>query len=437
MKKTIIIILAFICMVGCASSSNVSEEDENESYQSSEKVSLTVLMPGSLNDEEIVKIVQEMAEDFNADNPYHAEMKVETYENEQYKLNLATMMAKNSTIDVFFTWEGGFLKPYVDSGKVYEIGKEFNKDPQWKMKFGLDENCFEEVTFDGGIYAVPFTWTTAVMYYNTRIFEEQKLKVPETYDEFIEICKVLSDAEILPLALAGSDAWMPGEFLQQVVNGIGGMELYHGTVNGTSAWNDILYVRAAKEFARLLEGNYLPEDFLDLTQDEGRDLFINEKAAMYFMGTWDLALLTNETSPVSKNIGIFPLPPKNSGYEHVMVGSKDQYYAVAKNSKNIEASCAFVKMFSEPKYQEKFAYQAKHVILTGIELDEERLHPLYLQIMDLRKNLKGLTPWFDRKLGAVCGVEFNNAAQSILSGKDPEEQMLQLQQLSRNNSMGG
>ena len=435
-SKVILVFLLFICLAGCVNKRKITQEYETEGSQPSETLSLTVMMPGGLNNEEVVNIVKEMAAEFNADNPYHAEMKVETYEDEQYKINLATMMAKNSIIDVFYTWEGGFLKPFVDSGKVYEIGQEIDQDRQWKMRFGEDDDCFKEVTFHDGIYAVPTTWTTAVMFYNTRIFEEQNLTVPKTYDEFIEICENLSEAGILPLALAGSDAWIPGEFLQQVANGFGGLELYQDTVHGARAWDDEHYVRSAKEFARLLEGNYLPEDFLDLSKDEGRDLFMNEKAAMYFMGTWDLALLANETTPVSKNLGIFPLPPQNPKYENVNVGSMDQHYAVGKNSRNIKASCAFVKMFSEPKYQEKFAYLTKNIVSTDIDLDEKKLHPLLIEVAKQKKNAEGVTPWFDRKLGTIVGVEFNNVAQSILSGKDPEKQMMGLERYSKEYSMG-
>lgn len=433
--KIMMAIMLTICLTGCAGNRKNTQEFESESSHSSEKLSLTVMMPGGLSNEEVVKIVQEMAVEFNTDNPYHAEIKVETYEDAQYKINLETMMAKNSIIDVFYTWEGGFLKPFVESGKVYEIGQKINQDLEWKKRFGRNKDCFKEVTFNGGIYAVPSTWSTAVVYYNTKIFEKQNLTVPKSYDEFLDICKTLSESDILPLALSGSDAWISGEFLQQVANGIGGMELYQETVDGTNFWDDERYIRSAKEFAKLLEGNYLPEDFLDLSQDEGRDLFINEKAAMYFMGSWDLALLTNETSPVSKNLGIFPLPPKNPKYEKVNVGSMDQHFAVGKNSRNIEASCAFVKMFSEPKYQKKFAYLTKNIVSTDVDLDEKKLHPLLLEIEKLKKNAEGFTPWFDRKLGALEGTEFNNVAQSILSGKDPEKQMMELEQYSKECSI--
>jgi ABC-type glycerol-3-phosphate transport system substrate-binding protein len=121
--------------------------------QSSEaKRVMTAMFLGSSQDQAVVDIIKKMTDQFNANNPYNVEFRFETYENEQYKTKLTTVMASNSAPDVFFTWSAGYLKPFVEGGKVYEIGKLIDADPQWKGRF--NDGVFGPVTYNGKVYAV-------------------------------------------------------------------------------------------------------------------------------------------------------------------------------------------------------------------------------------------------------------------------------------------
>ncbi|MFT4006282.1 MAG: extracellular solute-binding protein [Lacrimispora sp.] len=444
MKKSTISILALamaagMALAGCSGTKNTETTaasgtaGSTAAPASGEKKTMTAMFLGSSQDQAVVDIIQKMTDQFNADNPYNVEFKFETYENEQYKTKLTTVMASNSAPDVFFTWSAGYLKPFVEGGKVYEIGQLINGDDEWKSRF--NDGAFGPVTYDGKVYAVPHGQTVAAMFYNTRLFEENNIAVPTTFDELKQACVTLKSKGIIPISVPVKDAWIAGQFLQQLANGVGGMDLFNGTVDGTKKWNDGDYVKAGSLLKELADIGAFPDGFLGMTNDEGRDLFIQEKAAMYYMGSWDISLLSAEDAPVSKNIGVFNMPASNPEAGNVAIGDVDQCLAISSSCANVEAAAAYIKLFSDTAAQEAYAYNANYLLSTKTKLDESKMSPLFIKVSSLQQELGGVTPWLDRVFGAGEGVEFNNAAQAIIAGKDPQEQMDGLQQFAEDNAL--
>jgi ABC-type sugar transport system, periplasmic component len=446
MKKYLAIILSFTLifstlLTGCgkqdsnfngenATTKDQASTDKPASNAKGEKKVLKAMFLGSTSEQAVVDIIKQVTDEFNKNNPYNVEFQFETYENEQYKTKLTTVMASNSAPDVFFTWSAGYLKPFVEGGKVYEIGQLLDKDQDWKNRF--NDGVFGPVTYNGKIYAVPHGQTIAPMYYNTRLFEKYGVAVPKTYDDFVKACKTFKDNGIVPISVPVQDAWIAGQFLQQIGDGVGGMDLYNGTVDASRAWNDPDYVKAGTMLSDLVKMGAFQKGFLGMTNDEGRDLFTQEKAAMYFMGSWDISVLNQ--SKIAKYVNVFNLPASNLDTGNVALGDVDQCLAISANCAEPEAAAAYIKLFSDKAAQEAYAYKANYLLSTKTVLDESKLSPLYASVNNLQKKLTGVTPWLDRVFGAGEGAEFNNVAQAIMAGKDPKERFDGLQQYAKDNA---
>ncbi|MDR1539106.1 MAG: extracellular solute-binding protein [Clostridiales bacterium] len=392
MKKILIRMLALfmalgIALAGCAQSPPASATEplateaqtpeQTQPEPTAEKTTLTAMFLGSSQDQPVVDIIKSQTDKFNSGNAYNAEFVFEIYENEQYKTKLTTVMASNSAPDVFFTWSAGYLQPFVEGDKVHEVGQLLDADHEWKGRF--NDGVFGPVTYSGGVYAVPHGQTLAVMFYNTRLFSENGVPVPKSFDELKAACETFLAAGVTPISVTVKDAWIAGQFLQQLVNGVGGISLFNGTVDGSLRWDDPRYIAAGENLLELVNLGAFPDGYLGMTNDEGRDVFAQEKAAMYYMDSWDMGMLSGEDAPVSANIGVFNIPADDPAAGNVAIGDVDQCLAISANCKSIDAAAAYIKLFSEIEAQEAYAYSADYLISTKTKLDEGRLTPLFVK----------------------------------------------------------
>jgi len=164
------------------------------------------------------------------------------------KTKLTTLMASNEAPDVFFTWELGYLEPFVSAGKVMSLQEALDTDAEWKDSFV--DGILDYYTYDGEVYAIPSQIAYATMFYNKDIFAQYDLEVPTTYEEFLNVCTVLKENGITPIAMEASEAWVPSQFVQQLALGIGGGDTYNAIMNGEEVWNNEVYVEAATDSRR-------------------------------------------------------------------------------------------------------------------------------------------------------------------------------------------
>lgn len=86
--------------------------------------------PAEANKTAIDKVLADWAKE----NP-NIKIEVDAVENEAYKTKLKTAIAANEAPDVFFTWGGGFAKPFADAGKLLNLNPYLN-DSKAKMVGG-------------------------------------------------------------------------------------------------------------------------------------------------------------------------------------------------------------------------------------------------------------------------------------------------------------
>jgi len=87
---------------------------------------------------------------------------------------------------------------WVEADALYPFN-EFIEDPNVAMP-GLDLSVFgagaDFFTFDGKVYAFPSEGDTAWLWYRQDLLEEKGIKVPETWDEYLEAAKALNSDEV-------------------------------------------------------------------------------------------------------------------------------------------------------------------------------------------------------------------------------------------------
>ncbi len=380
---------------------------------------LTMMMNSSASDSQKAGY-DKIIEEFNANNDLGVTVEATFYSNSDYKTALSTMMASDSEPDIIFTWELGYLGNYVDGGKIVSLQSYLDEDPEWAATF--NEGVIDLLTYNGEAYGIPTQQCLGIMYYNKRIFEENGVSVPTTYDEFLQVCQTLKDNGVTPISLASTaaDAWLVSQYIQELSNGIAGYDLFSSLNSGEGKWNDPAFVEAAQKFQAEVEAGYYEDGFTGVTGDEAREFFRMGMTAMYFNGSWEVSSLSDvNASPDAEQIGAFVVPKINPENNGVTLGSVDTSFAVTANCKNVDAAVAFLKYWTNEENATMLAYDYGRFPCTNWKLDESRLTPLLAETAVLMTEQTNMTPWYDR-VDADLGNEFNNQAVAIANGDDPQ-----------------
>jgi len=67
---------------------------------------------------------------------------------------------------------------------------------------GLDEPLINRYKWAGKIFSIPLDFVDIGIFYNKEIFDEVGVEIPETWEEFMEVCEAIKQAGFVPVAMA-------------------------------------------------------------------------------------------------------------------------------------------------------------------------------------------------------------------------------------------
>ena len=199
------------------------------------------------------------------------------YESESYKTKLKNAVATNELPDVFFSWQGGFSQNFAESGKL------LNLEPYYEQSYQtlLPEEKTQNSRYEGGeLYGVGFSSNCSVLMYNKAILERCGLKPPDTWAEFMEVCRALSNQGITPLAVSMKDTWCLACIHDQLIVKSVGHDAAEQMICGEMPYEGEACIFAAEQMRELADMPAFFEDAAQLSYNEQLERFKEGKAAM-------------------------------------------------------------------------------------------------------------------------------------------------------------
>ncbi|MCS5719748.1 extracellular solute-binding protein [Herbiconiux sp. CPCC 205763] len=178
----------------------------------------------------------------------------------------------------------------------------------------VQELVDQYATYPGRTSVLPYSVMAASVIYNTKIFEEQGIEVPQTYEELIAACDTLKAAGITPFYGTFKDPWTVAQgWFDYTVGGEVDVADFYDELGdlGTEVGPDSP-VSFEKTFAdpvermQLLIDEYANPDAASKGYGDGNLAFANGEAAMYLQGPWAFGEIA-KTNP-ELELGTFPLP---------------------------------------------------------------------------------------------------------------------------------
>jgi multiple sugar transport system substrate-binding protein len=237
-------------------------------------------------------------------------------------------------------WMNTDLPKYVRADLILPLDHYIMKDNINLSDY--EKNMVSLYKFKGTQYAMPKGLDVVVVFYNKNIFDKYKVDYPDKgwkWDDLLKIGEKLkkrmkvSDGNFYPLVMELDPQPSYFNFIYQEDGYVFSKD---GLSNGFGLPQD---AEAFRKIIFLMKSGIMPS-YTILSDTKGTDLFLSQRAAMLYMGTWQAANF--EKSSFADRIGIIQMP-KIKNNVTVMGGIG---YCISNQSKHKEAAWKFVKFLS-------------------------------------------------------------------------------------------
>ncbi len=336
-------------------------------------------------------------------------------ENEAYKTKIKTAMAADEVPDVFFAWGAGFVKQFVDAGKVEPLDEYLSDGTSDRIKGGANTNFI----FDGNTYGITFSQWVASLYCNKVLFDEYGAKIPETYGDLIQAVKTFNANDVIPITVGGKDKW-PGMFWQNAFAiRTAGAETCNAALAGEASFDTPEFVESAQLLADLVEEDGFVDGALGLDYNESGALYLEGEAAMYYMGNWFAGDIVGHESDIAENtvVARFPVVPNGKGDETQYLGGSIDGLCVSANSAHKEAAATVAKYLMEQVARNLAAAGEGLPTWNTDDVVSEKTNPVVDQIKSQISNSTGYVLAWDTFLSGADADDHKNYVASIF-GKE-------------------
>jgi raffinose/stachyose/melibiose transport system substrate-binding protein len=206
------------------------------------------------------------------------------------------------------------LKQMDKAGKVVDVAKEFAKLGVLKDLTPASVAILKKI--DGGkVLALPFEFNIEGVWYNKKIFADNGIAVPKTWDQLVAAAAKLKAAGIQPFAASGIQGWPITRLIGNYLFSKLGANALEQVAAGKAKLTDPQYVAAAQAVADLGAKGYFGDGVTSLDYTPAEQLFLQGKAAMFYMGSWILGELNDpkQNQIGLANVGMFPFPTVAGG----------------------------------------------------------------------------------------------------------------------------
>lgn len=248
----------------------------------------------------------------------------------------AIRFQNNDIPDIFNDWFNSDFFDGVDNGQIKDMTDS-------ELLQYIDTEMLDSVKYNGKNYMIPMTRNYVGVYYNKAIFNQHGISIPETLEEFWEVCKTLKSKGVLPIVAADQDGWNLAHWAQSII----GMYMPNYSAEYKSIFNGTLKVAEMQGISDLANivvtrTQYVQTSPLGTGTDSAVAEFALGHAAMFLNGSW----LNGSIESVNNNLdyAVFPFPGPTNSETRIMSNADYSFALSAKSSpKKAEATETFLR----------------------------------------------------------------------------------------------
>lgn len=345
-------------------------------------------------------------------------------QNQEYKEKIKIVVGGDDTPDIFFSWAGDFTERFIRENLILDLKPYLDKDQAWKDS--LIESQIEQYTNkDGMVYGIPFRLDCKLFFYNKKMFDDNGLKAPKTWDELIAACEKLKAAGITPICYGNSETWSSSHYIGTLNQIFVPDDVRAKDYAPTSGeFTDPGYITALEYYQKLLP--YMTENPNGVKPDMSRSTFCMEMGAMYYAELIEIPYIKADNPDIEFGMFTFPKVEGAKGNQDILTGAPEGF-VVSSKTKYPDECVEFLKWFlgkevGNQQCQEIGWFNAAKDTTDG--LTDQALLDGYQAVMDAT----AMSAWLDNALYSTVCDEYLTAISDLTGGSiTPQEAMARIQ----------
>ena len=293
-------------------------------------------------------VLERINAEFKASHP-NVEFAVESYQDQPWQEKARIYATANQLPDVFKWWTfPNMIVPFINAGHIEKLNKnDF-------AKFGYLPGALESCEIDGVLYGIPASGDMWVIYVNKGLFQRAGVPYPQTWEDIVESIPKFRAINITPVVTDGLDGWplsITFDNIAQRFNGDFNRNYNAIDRKGGVKFTDPDFVQTARYLQDLVRAGVFSTNLTTSDYGDSQNQFVQERAAMYIMGSWEMGMATNTgfSQSFRDNLDVIKFPAVRGGkgtVDNPMVWFGGNF-VVSANSKNKALAIEYIKYLGE------------------------------------------------------------------------------------------
>ncbi|HKL99412.1 MAG TPA: extracellular solute-binding protein [Mobilitalea sp.] len=345
---------------------------------------------------------------------------ITVYKNEVYQAAISNALMTNDLPDMFFWWGFSKLERLVDMGIAYDMTHALEKK---RINTEIIEGGLDAFTFDNKTYALPLYGWAATLFCNRHIFEENNLKYPKNYDQFLETVAILQEKGVTPLITSVKESWVSSLYYMSLVQGEETGKNIFNVAKDNTLFSTPQFSAAAHKLYNLVEQKPWQDNYLESDAYNAAYSFTQGEGAMLYYGSWATPLIEGESSLIPNDVDVIPFPNGNGtegigGFVDTFIINKD---GIIPNNTDL------IDMYID------VMYETSEITINDIgggipvyrdqSIDAQRF-PLLYEIWEINK-YKTLYPAYDQILSEELSSRYYQSVLEIMAGDINHEKFIE------------
>jgi len=253
-----------------------------------------------------------------------------------YQSTVRAALGTNKAPDLFTFWSGYRMEDIAKSGGAEDLSAIWDK---YIASGEYSQGIASAYAFDGKVYGVPFNVAYWSVLYNKPLFDENGLKPPTTWAEFMTLCDTLKNKNITPLAQTIDGRWPSFILFEELVVRSTGPEFWNDLMNGKAAYDDPKVIEALGVWKGMIDKGYFtdPGVTMGTATNDIIPTFKQGQLAMIPIGDWYSASLVEAGIKAGEGYDAFIMPNVKDDLPNVLFFETGPMLVSAKGARKDDA----------------------------------------------------------------------------------------------------